>query len=355
MFLASILFLLAADSTIHLERLPVTLARPVALAFAPEDDARVYIAEASGVVRVAVNGVLRDKPFLDISEKVQQPSGGNGETGFLNLVFSPNHDKRGNLTIYVHYVNLNNQNVVEIHKVKSKNKAKPKPKGAPLLVSQAAGIGHYGGKLNWGPDGYLYTSMGDGGDKPAAQSLNSWRGKIIRFGDDGPEIIAYGLRNPWQWSFDRETGDRWIGNVGDSVYESIYYQAVDDATIPNHGWPMRDGAWCAAPCAPLPDGFVPPLLSYYHYAQPPVMQGVCVIGGYVYRGTAIPWLQGQYVFADFGGQGKLWGYKDGIVTDLQPLLTTDAPFVAPCAFAEDNDGELWVIDFNGGDIFKLVQ
>jgi len=181
--LLATLFILS--QTLHLERLPVTVTRPVALAFAPEDDARVYIAEASGVVRVAVNGVLRDKPFLDISAKVQQPTSGNGETGFLNLAFSPNHDKRGNLTVYVHYVNLSNQNVVEMHKVKSKNKAKPKPKGAPLLVSQAAGIGHYGGKLNWGPDGYLYTSLGDGGDKPAAQSLESWRGKVIRFGDFG--------------------------------------------------------------------------------------------------------------------------------------------------------------------------
>ncbi len=232
--ITALLFLAAAE-TLHLERLPVTLTRPVALAFAPEDDARVYIAEASGVVRVSVNGVLRDKPFLDISAKVQQPTSGNGETGFLNLAFSPNHDKRGNLTVYVHYVNLSNQNVVEMHKVKSKNKAKPKPKGAPLLVSQAAGIGHYGGKLNWGPDGYLYTSLGDGGDKPAAQSLESWRGKVIRFGDDGPDIIAYGLRNPWQWSFDRETGDRWIGNVGNSVYESVYFQEFNDTTIPNHG------------------------------------------------------------------------------------------------------------------------
>jgi len=99
---------------------------------------------------------------------------------------------------------------------------------------------------------------------------------------------------------------------------------------------------------------VPPLLSYYHYAQPPAMQGVCVIGGYVYRGVAIPWLQGQYVFADFGGQGKLWGYKDGVVTDLKPLLTSDAPFTSPCAFAEDNNGELWVIDFSGADICKLT-
>lgn len=355
--IALIIFGISAYSeaqTLHLERLPVTMTRPVALAFAPEDDRRVYIAEASGIVRVAIDGVLRDKPFLDISAKVKQPTPSNGEAGFLSLAFDPNHDKRGNLTLYVHYVDIDNRNVLEMHKVKKANRAVGKPKGAPLLVSQAVGNGHYGGKLNFGPDGALYTSLGDGGDPPSSQDLGSWRGKIVRFGDTGPEIMAYGLRNPWQWSFDRETGDRWIGNVGNSVYESLYFQAFGDTTVPNHGWPAREGTWCSAPCAPEPAGFVPPVLTYYHYAVDPAMSGQCIIGGYVYRGTALPWLVGSYVFADFAGQGKLWAYKDGVVTDLKPLLTTDAPFTNPCAFNEDNDGELWVIDFAGADVFRIV-
>lgn len=152
-----------------------------------------------------------------------------------------------------------------------------------------------------------------------------------------------------------QCGDRWIGNVGNSVYESLYFQAVDDTTTPNHGWPIREGVWCSAPCEPLPVDFVPPVLTYYHYATAPAMHGVCIIGGYVYRGSAIPWLQGQYVFADFGGQGKLWARaSDGTITDLKTIYTSDAPFASPCAFAEGNDGELWCIDFSGGDICKLT-
>lgn len=351
--LIAALFCLSADA-LHLERLPVTTTRPVALAFAPEDDARVYIAEASGIVRVAVNGVLRDKPFLDISAKVKQPTPSNGEAGFLGIVFDPNHDRQGNLAIYVHYVNADNQNVVEMHKVKKRNRAVATPKGAPLLIAQAIGTGHYGGKLGFGADGYLYTSIGDGGDKPAAQSLDSWRGKVIRFGDAGPEIVAYGLRNPWQFSFDRETGDLWIGDVGGSVFEEINYRAASDAEVKNYGWPLREGNWSDGPPQPIAN-HTGPLLAYYHYAVEPAMSGQCIIGGYVYRGSALPWLYGQYVFADFAGQGKLWAMADdGTLTDLKPLYTADAPFISPCGFAEDNDGELWVLDLSGNDVFKIV-
>jgi glucose/arabinose dehydrogenase len=226
--------------------------------------------------------------------------------------------------------------------------------------------------LAFGPDGYLYVGLGDGGSQGDpegnGQRLDTWLGKILRidpanpsgdqpysipednpFVDDEsarPEIWAYGLRNPWRFSFDRETGDFYLADVGGTQIEEVNYRPADDLGGENYGWDIREGTACYEqdPCDL--DGAVDPVTEYTHDF------GCSVTGGYVYRGSAFPGLQGVYLFADYCS-GLLWGLgrdADGEWTRSDPIETG----FSLASFGEDEAGEIYVTDFGGGVLYRIV-
>lgn len=341
--------LFVLSQTLHLERLPMTPARPVDAKFAPWTDKYLYIIESAGKVRVAVNGVMKEKPFLDIDAIVPTPQ----QAGLLSIALAP--DFKRSKTFYVAYCDLAYDLVVARYQAKKFTKAK---RGSGQIIFRSNGLindDHDGGTLMFGPDGKLYLSVGDGGDMARSQDLTSERGKILTIDPETGdwEVAHYGLRNPWRYSFDRETGDIWIGDVGEVTFEEVDYAPAGSGVL-NFGWPMREGTFLCPTCDDGDTTDIVYPVKYYHHTNPFTgITGICVIGGYVYRGEALPWLQGQYVWADF--IGRLWSRApDGTITDLLELATADANYTAPVAFVEDNAGELYVIDMAGGDLFKLV-
>ncbi len=341
---------------VRLERV-ATLEEPVALAVRPDDPA-LYIAEKGGRVVAIRNGEVDPSPVLDLSSEVSL----GGEQGLLGLTFSPDGG-----TMYVNFTDVNGDTRIVAYGM-SGGRADPSSRRAVLFVDQPY-TNHNGGNLAFGPDGYLYIGLGDGGSggdpQGNAQSLGTVLGKMLRIDPalaDGapysvpadnpfvdtpgarPEIWAYGLRNPWRYSFDRTTGDLWIGDVGQSAWEEVDRQPASSGGGENYGWNVREGAhpYLAGGSAP---GAVDPVYDYSHN------DGGCVVtGGYVYRGEEIPALVGTYLFADFC-LGALEGLRlegDRIVHEqLGPTVE------AVSSFGEDAAGELYVLSLAGG-VYRLV-
>jgi glucose/arabinose dehydrogenase len=225
---------------------------------------------------------------------------------------------------------------------------------------------HNGGTLAFGPDGYLYISVGDDEQSEQAQRLSSLYGKILRLdvtsaqpyaipqtnpfvnqaGARG-EIWTYGFRNPWRFSFDRQTGDLWIGDVGDAKWEEVDMQPAGSLGGDNFGWPMNEGTECIDPAHCRDPGLVPPLVTYGHDMN------CAVIGGYVYRGPTAAALTGAYLFGDLctGGVFSLRGGSDGgwkrVELGFQPIKID--------SFGEDPNGDLYVVDMQGGVIYKVLD
>lgn len=342
------------------------LQRPTAMTIRKGDDA-LYITEKVGRVRAMRNGALDPKSVLDISSMVN--SSGN-EQGLLGLAYSPDGTK-----LYVHYSNRNGDTRVDEYAVDAAGTVNPSTRREVLALAQPQS-NHNGGELAFGPDGFLYLGLGDGGNAgdqgPGhvaggnGQSLGTLLGKILRIdptpsngaaytippdnpfvGTAGarPEIWAYGLRNPWRFSWDKETGDLWIGDVGQDSWEEIDLatKASGGGRGVNYGWNVweathrfRDGT------AP---GAVPPVFEYSHDG------GNCsVTGGFVYRGTRIPALRGGYLFADYcGGSLRALAAKDGKVVQDRVL-----PVRAPSAssFGQDAAGEIYVVT-DSGDVSRI--
>ena len=336
--------------------------QPLAMATRSGDDA-IYIASKTGTVWALRDGVMGPDPVLDVSERVSDGS----EQGLLGLAFSPD-----GAFVYVDFTDLDgNTNVVEY--AWSDGVADVSTERTLLFVEQPF-ENHNGGNLVFGPDGYLYVGLGDGGSAldpmGNAQNLGVLLGKILRIQprtpdgslppggeayaipDDNPfvgrpgarpEIWAFGLRNPWRFSFDRRTGDLWIGDVGQGDLEEIDFQPADSPGGENYGWVFLEGTQRLV--GEPPAGTIPPI---FEYAQA-VENGCAVTGGYVYRGTALPDLQGWYLFADFClGEVTAFSSEDG-QTVLQPLATLGEV----ASFGEDQQGELYVLSL-AGNVYKLV-
>lgn len=346
MLLATVFLL---SQTLHLERLPITVDRPVDAKFAPHTDKYLYVCDHWGKVRVAVNGVLRDDPFLDIDVLVTDDV---AQAGLVGIAFSP--DYRNDRQFWVCYIDNNMDQVVARYTAKKFTKAK---RNGQIIFTSSVVVAnqHYGGTMHFGADGMLYLSTGDGGDKSAPQDMTSPRGKLLRLDPytGAWEVVALGFRHPWKWSFDRETGDIWIGDVGDVTFEEVNHIPAGSGVL-NFGWPAREGTWDCPGCTYDDPIDITYPVKFYHHTNPYTgINGICVIGGYVYRGTALQWLEGQYVWGDY--IGKLWARaEDGTITDLAAMATSDAPFTAPVGFFQDKAGELYVIDLAGGDLFKMV-
>jgi glucose/arabinose dehydrogenase len=324
---------------------------------------RFFVVEKDGRVLVSAGGELRDSPFLDISELVSTGS----EQGLLGMALDPGFAENGR--VFVSYTDTEGDSQIVRYTVSADDPDRLDPDSAFTILSLDQPYrNHNGGNILFGPDGYLYLGFGDGGSQGdpdnRAQDPAQFFGKILRidvsgaqepygippdnpFVDDpsfAPEIFAWGLRNPWRFSFDRETGDLWIGDVGGGSFEEI--DLVPAGTSgPNFGWSIFEGEECYRGEGCDQADLTPPVTQYPHD------YGCSVTGGYVYRGANIPDLVGTYLFADYC-TGYLWGLipnGDGAYTATE-YLETD---MSPSSFAQDASGELYITDLNGA-IYRLV-
>ena len=347
-----------------LEEIASGLAFPVGLA-SPPDDERLFIVEKGGTIHVIQDGRVLPDPFLDISTKV----GERAEQGLLGLAFFPDYATSGRFVI--HYTDVQGDTrVATVLVSQDPNRADAGSETAILSVDQP-GPAHKGGQIVFGPDGMLWIGLGDGGsrdgeDRGRGQSLGDLFGSLLRIdvssgstysvpGDNPfvetagarPELWNYGLRNPWRFSFDRATGDLYIADVGESDWEEVdRARAADDLGRGlNYGWSVMEGPDCQREGCDR-TGLTPPTIAYSHD------EGCTIIGGYVYRGQAVPSLQGQYLFADF-----CRGWVKSFAADADSPEAVDQPALSPgesvTSFGEDNEGELYVMTVSGS-VFKIV-
>ena len=340
------------------------LNQPVALTHA--GDTRLFITQQIGTVMVYDALGLRATPFLDIRSIVLS----GGERGLLSVAFHPRY--RDNGFFFVYYTNKNGDNSVARYQVSANDPDRADPASGTILLTipHPDFANHNGGQLQFGPDGYLYIGTGDGGSggDPSnhAQDLTQLLGKLLRIdvdhglpytipasnpffghGNARNEIWAYGLRNPWRFSFDRSTGELWIGDVGQDTYEEVDLQPATSIGGENYGWRKMEGFHCFNPSTNCTDpSFTMPILEYTH------AQGACSItGGYRYRGTQIPSLKGAYLYGDYC-TGSIWTatQTNGVWTSKTLFTTT----IRISSFGEDVSGELYVMDVAKGIVYKFI-
>ncbi|MCL4263702.1 MAG: PQQ-dependent sugar dehydrogenase [Anaerolineae bacterium] len=324
-------------------------------------DGRLFVVQQNGLIRLIQDGALLPEPFLEIRDRVGAQA---NEQGLLSVAFHPQYAQNG--YFYVNYTNLAFDTVVSRFQVSATdpNLADPTSEKILLTIEQPY-ANHNGGLVKFGPDGYLYIGMGDGGSQGdpqnRAQDGRDLLGKILRLdvdiADDVPygipetnpfvtddtfrnEIWAVGLRNPWRFSFDRETGDFFMADVGQNQWEEVNFHPADGLGGENYGWNQMEGTHCYQGDNCDVTGLVLPVFEYDH------SQGCSVTGGYVYRGQQFPALQGNYFVADYctGFIWRLFPRGDG-TWDAARVLESGRVIAS---FGEDAAGELYVVDHNGG-------
>jgi glucose/arabinose dehydrogenase len=326
--------------------------RPVDIAHA--GDGRMFIVEQRGVISILEDGAVRSPPFLDIQDRVNDRA---NEQGLLGIAFHPSYAENG--FFYLDYTDSSGGTVIARFQVSTEqDRADPESELQLLKIPQPYG-NHNGGALRFGPDGYLYIGMGDGGSQGDpqgnAQNVNSLLGKILRIdvdsggpysvpasnpfanGGGSPEVWAYGLRNPWRISFDRATGDLYIGDVGQSDWEEIDFQPAGSAGGANYGWNHREGAHPYR--SDQTDGLIDPVAEYPH--DP----GCSVSGGVVVRDPALPHWGGVYLYGDYCS-GDIWGLlrlADGSWSNSL-LFQTGARITS---FGEGLDGAVYMLNLRG--------
>ncbi len=325
------------------------------LVTAPAGDSRVFIVEQPGRIRVLRDDSLLPAPFLDITAKV----GSGGERGLLGLAFHPDYASNG--LFFVDYTDRDGDTRVErYHAEPSGDVADPASAHLILSVPQPY-ANHNGGLVVFGPDGKLYVGLGDGGSggdpQRNGQNPHTLLGSILRLDVDGgdpyaippdnpfadgqggrPEIWAYGLRNPWRFSFDRPSGLIYVADVGQNAWEEIDVAPADRGGL-DYGWNIMEGTHCYGASTCDRSGLVLPVLEYGHD------EGCSITGGHVYRGSNVPDLVGWYVYADYcSGWIRALRYADGAVQERRPLDTGIGPV---SSFGVDARGELYVTSGNG--------
>jgi len=334
-------------------------ASPVAIANAGDGSGRLFVVEQGGAVRIMRNGTVAAQPFLNISSLVTA----GGEQGLLGIAFPPGFATRQNF--YVNYTNrtgIGNTVIARFAVGGNPDQANQSSRQELLSIVQPF-ANHNGGQLAFGPDGLLYVGSGDGGSggdpQGNGQNKASLLGKILRLDVFSPvspyaiptgnpfgnEVWAYGLRNPWRFSFDSQTGDLYLADVGQNTREEINFQPAGSGAGVNYGWNTMEGGLCflnPGLCSSV--GLILPVAEYDHSS------GDCsVTGGYVYRGST-PALQGTYLYGDFCS-GRIWGLRRSGAAWENRLLLDSSLLIS--TFGEDENGELYVADYATGGIFRI--
>jgi len=333
---------------------------------APAGDARLFVVEKGGLIKVVKNGAVLATPFLDVSSLISN----GGEQGLLGLAFDPRYASNGRF--FISYTNRDGDNVLAAYQVSTDPDRADASSVIRLTVDQPYD-NHNGGHIVFGPDGYLYMGIGDGGSggdpDGHGQDRNDLLGSILRLDVSGAtgyavpasnplvgvagtrdELWNWGLRNPWRFSFDRSTGDLYIGDVGQGAREEIDVStaASGGGKGTNYGWSIMEGMQCYDASSCDMTGLTLPVLEYSHN------DGCSVTGGHVYRGTAIPDLAGTYFYSDYcGGWVRSFRYVGGAVTEAHSWDAL-APGGGVPSFGEDGAGELYVLSASGG-VYRIVE
>lgn len=330
-------------------------------------DDRLFLTQQQGLIHIYAKAALRPEPFLDLRDVVST----GGERGLLALAFHPRYRQNG--FFYVLYTDLESSVTLARYQVSSDPDRADPASGQTVLQAPSEFLNHNGGQLQFGPDGYLYVSLGDGGGEGNtgrdprcnAQQGTTLHGKILRIDVDHgtpyaippdnpflgsstipPEAWAIGLRNTWRFSFDRETGDLYIADVGEDRREEINFEPAGSRGGRNYGWKVMEGSLCfstdACPATVPPCGspaYTLPILEYDHGDE-----RCSVTGGLVYRGSALPELYGAYLFGDICN-GQLWAaQRMGDRWEVREL-SARAQYVT--SFGEDSRGEVWLTTLDG--------
>jgi uncharacterized protein (TIGR03437 family) len=349
---------------VRLTQIAGGIAAPTDIQSANDGTGRLFLVQQNGIIRIHRAGAVVSTPFLDIRTKTT----GSGERGLLGLAFPPGFVNKQRF--FVNYTNPAGDIVLAQYRVGSnRDVADAASETILLTITHPQFSNHNGGQIRFGPDGYLYMAVGDGGsanDPPGnGQNRNVLLGKLLRLdveGDPGRlripadnpfanqanargEIWAYGLRNPWRFSFDRASGDLWIADVGQDTWEEIDYQSASSRGGENYGWNTTEGAHCFRPASGCTmTGLVLPVAEYHQALE------CSVTGGFVYRGNAIPGLRGTYLYADYCS-GKVWGLtRQGGSWVTRDVLSTG---YAITTFGEDEAGELYLSNGGNGTIHRL--
>jgi glucose/arabinose dehydrogenase len=354
------------DPTLALVPVVSGLNFPLFLTAPPGDTGRLFIVEKAGVIRIVKHGSLLGTPFLNITSLTTK----GGEQGLLGLAFSPDYSTSGRF--YVSYTTTGGGNaghsVIARYHVSSDPDLSGTADTVILTVNQPF-ANHNGGNIIFGPDGFLYFGLGDGGDAgdpfETGQDRTDLLGSMLRLDVSGAsysipagnpyvghatfrqELWNYGLRNPWRWSFDRQTGDLYIADVGQNKYEEVDVVPAGAGGGQNFGWDDMEGTHCFedANCASNPA--IRPVLDYGHN------EGCSVTGGYVYRGAAVPAIQGLYFYSDYcAGVLRSFRWSAGGITEQKSwtLLHTGGGVTS---FGEDAQGELYLLS-NSGTVYRFA-
>jgi len=361
----------APSASISLQPIATGLSSPLDLEQPPNNSGRLFVVEQGGFIRIIQSGALLAQPFLDLSSKIV-PNFAGTEMGLLGVTFHPAFQQ--NRKFYVNYVRSNAgqfQSVISEFQasVTNPNLADPASERILLVVNQVSNFpNHKAGQLAFGPDGFLYFGLGDGGSGGDpfghGQDTNILLGKMMRIdvnstspglpyaipadnpfvnGGGLPEIFAVGFRNPWRFSFDVPTGRLFVADVGQDKFEEI--DIVQKGG--NYGWNIMEGMHC----------FNPPTGCNMTGLQLPIVEiphpeGQAVIGGFVYHGTALAGLQGQYIFGDLNG--RIWSLQEAQPGTFTRTLLNDTALTIS-SFGQDQSGELYVVDIGNGRVLKVAQ
>jgi glucose/arabinose dehydrogenase len=338
---------------------------PVDIQFPPDGSGRMFVVEQPGRIRIATTSGLAKGPFLDIKDRVN--SRGN-EQGLLGLAFHPRYAENG--LFFVNYTDHGSHNVIARYRVSGDPDFGDAASETILLSVDDPYGNHNGGVLSFGPDGYLYAGLGDGGSANDpfghGQNTGSLLGKILRVDVDGgepyaipgdnpfaksggrPEVWAYGLRNPWRMSFDAATGGLYIGDVGQGVWEEVDFLPAGAPGGANFGWNYREGTHAFAGTPPPGAELIDPVAEYSHNDG-----GCSITGGYVYRGSMPEWT-GIYLYGDYCS-GKLWGLLHTPDVSAEAKWTTNLLYETGAnitTFGQDTGGEVYLADRSGA-IYRL--
>ncbi|HXV95632.1 MAG TPA: PQQ-dependent sugar dehydrogenase [Gaiellaceae bacterium] len=333
----------ASSEALALIQVASGLASPMQVVAGPEPGL-LYVVEQQGTIRLLTGSGLEPEPFLDIRREVTA----GGEQGLLALALHPGFP--GDPRFYVHYSNLQGDTRVAEYRAGAAGAERLRE----LLAVDQPYANHNGGRLAFGPDGLLYLGLGDGGrafdPEGRSQDPGTRLGKLLRLDVDRPdgdwEIVANGLRNPWRFSFDRQTGDLWIGDVGQDRWEEVDYVPAGTPWPLNFGWDVYEGNEQVEDGELRGDGeLVAPIAVYAHDV------GCSITGGFVYRGSDVPGMSGRYLYGDYCS-GTIWSLRveDGEAADVRreeiavPQLTS---------FGEDVDGELYLVS-QSGSVYRLA-